>query len=394
MAEIKNFEDFHVGDVYSENRIVSKQDVRLFAKLSGDTNALHESDEFARELGFQGAVVFGILLASYVSKVIGVGLPGNGALWMSQNFEFENPCFIGDEIVVKGEIVSKSESTSSITVQTKIVNHKSGVTLMSGKGVVRTPKKKNIMASKDVVKNVLILGGSGAVGMHLAKKLAVEGYKVLATSNSNANVLKQSIKEDGLEGKIIPYNVDLLSAASISKFMNNLSGKELPNSIVHCASLKPVNRSVEEASVKDFEDQFQIAVGATQTILKYLLPTMRENNFGRVIFIGSQYAQGRPPKNVGSYAVAKTAMMALAKAVAVENGHHGITSNVILPSMMETNFTAELPPKAKLLAKTEATLKRFAEPEDIFSLVRYLISEDAAFVNGSAVPINSGAIMF
>ncbi|MFX8637150.1 MaoC family dehydratase, partial [Acinetobacter baumannii] len=77
-----------VGQTESVTRAISTEDVAAFARLSGDYNALHVDDEFAARTEFAGRVVHGFLHASLLSNLVGMRLPGPGALYLSQTIDF------------------------------------------------------------------------------------------------------------------------------------------------------------------------------------------------------------------------------------------------------------------------------------------------------------------
>jgi len=66
-----------------------------------------------------------MLLASFFSRLVGMSIPGKNALYFSQSINFQSPCFIGDQILVRGEVMEKSESTRIITIKTTILNQDS-----------------------------------------------------------------------------------------------------------------------------------------------------------------------------------------------------------------------------------------------------------------------------
>lgn len=75
-----------------------------FAALSGDYNPVHMDEDFCREHGLETRVVHGMLVLSLVSALIGMHLPGKGAVWLSQSFDFIRPARIGDMLTVSGTI--------------------------------------------------------------------------------------------------------------------------------------------------------------------------------------------------------------------------------------------------------------------------------------------------
>src|ERR1700736_1898407 len=93
-----DFERIQVGDKASLTRTLTESDVERFAGASGDYTPLHMEPEFARATTFQNRVVHGMLVASYVSTLVGMHLPGPGALWTQQSFRWVTPVFIGDTL--------------------------------------------------------------------------------------------------------------------------------------------------------------------------------------------------------------------------------------------------------------------------------------------------------
>lgn len=93
-----------------------------FAKISGDRNPLHMDKEYAAKTKFKKQVCHGMLLASFFSKLVGMYLPGKNALYFSQTLNFQTPCYVGDSIIVEGEVTDKSDSTRIITIKTSIHN--------------------------------------------------------------------------------------------------------------------------------------------------------------------------------------------------------------------------------------------------------------------------------
>ena len=96
--------------------------VNNFAELSGDFSPIHIDNEYAKTTTFGKRVVHGMLLASFLSRVDGMYLPGKHALYFTQNLEFRNPCFIGDTITVFSKVIDKSDSTKILKIESKITN--------------------------------------------------------------------------------------------------------------------------------------------------------------------------------------------------------------------------------------------------------------------------------
>ncbi len=119
-----NQADFEAGDTASFTVQVTKEDVDAFARLSGDHNPLHTDYTYATENGFTGRVVHGMLLGAYVSRLVGMHLPGDCALLMKNMLTFKQPCYVGDQLLVRGEVVHKTNALRLLEIQVEITREK------------------------------------------------------------------------------------------------------------------------------------------------------------------------------------------------------------------------------------------------------------------------------
>jgi len=130
-----SFDEIKIGLEHHFEISIDEKLEKDFAKISGDFNPLHMDEQYAKETKFGKRVCHGMLLASFFSRLVGMYLPGKNALYFSQNLNFVGPCFIGDRIIVKGEVIDKSEATRMIKIETTIKN-KEGKFLIKGNAQV------------------------------------------------------------------------------------------------------------------------------------------------------------------------------------------------------------------------------------------------------------------
>jgi 3-hydroxybutyryl-CoA dehydratase len=114
---------------------ITKEMVSEFAKLSGDYTPLHMDEEYGRNSKFNRRICHGLLLVSFFSRLIGMHLPGENALCISHSINYICPAFVGDEITIRGLVLSKSNATRIITLKTTITNS-SGKCLIDGQAKV------------------------------------------------------------------------------------------------------------------------------------------------------------------------------------------------------------------------------------------------------------------
>jgi len=124
------------GASASITKIFTEQDVQQFALLSTDTNPVHLDEQFAANSIFKKRVVHGMLVASLFSAVIGVKLPGRGAIYLDQQIRFKAPVFIGDEITALVEVIKVRESKGILTLKTVCTNA-SGKIVIDGEAIVK-----------------------------------------------------------------------------------------------------------------------------------------------------------------------------------------------------------------------------------------------------------------
>jgi 3-oxoacyl-[acyl-carrier protein] reductase len=116
---------------------------------------------------------------------------------------------------------------------------------------------------------------------------------------------------------------------------------------------------------------------------------MLRERFGRIVNVSSAIAL-RGNAGQSAYAASKAALLGLTHALAREVGSRGITVNAICPGYVETEMTAQLPDEAKNLLIEQTPLGRAGLPEEIAAVVRFLMSDEAAYVNGAVIPVDGG----
>lgn len=102
--------------------LLTSEMLTAFAALSGDVNPLHTDEQFARDAGFPGRVVFGMLTSAFYSRLVGMYLPGKRALLHGIDLEFKAPAFVGDTLTVSGKISFLNEAYQRLELKARILN--------------------------------------------------------------------------------------------------------------------------------------------------------------------------------------------------------------------------------------------------------------------------------
>ena len=129
---------YTVGQSAEMTKIITEEDVFLFAGITGDRNPIHISKEFAAKTRFGERIAHGILTAGLISAVIGMKLPGPGCLLVSQTLSFLGPVKIGDEITARAEVMEVI-SEKRLKLKTQCINQRKEVVL-EGEAIVVPPR--------------------------------------------------------------------------------------------------------------------------------------------------------------------------------------------------------------------------------------------------------------
>ena len=122
-----------VGDTVTFEKVLSDEDVRAFASVSGDTNRLHLDDAFAEHTRFGGRIVHGTLVSGLISAAL-ARLPGL-TIYLSQDLEFRRPVGIGDRVSARVEIV-EDLGNDQYRLETVIRDEDDDATVIDGEAVV------------------------------------------------------------------------------------------------------------------------------------------------------------------------------------------------------------------------------------------------------------------
>ena len=131
-----DFEQIKVGDVFSFKKLIDGKLIDRFAELVGDYSTLHMDAVYAKENGFENRLAHGLLIGSLFSTLVGMFCPGRRALYLSQSLNFKKPVVMGKEILIKGKVLNKSESTKIIRLETLACDDK-GVIVVEGEALVK-----------------------------------------------------------------------------------------------------------------------------------------------------------------------------------------------------------------------------------------------------------------
>lgn len=127
---------FKIGDTASFSKTVTECDIVLFAGISGDFNSVHINEKAAETSHFKKRIAHGMLVASYISAVLGTKLPGAGTVYLSQELQFVCPVFVGDTITANCTVKEIIPDRNQLILHTEVKNQNEEI-VISGQAKVR-----------------------------------------------------------------------------------------------------------------------------------------------------------------------------------------------------------------------------------------------------------------
>jgi NAD(P)-dependent dehydrogenase (short-subunit alcohol dehydrogenase family) len=246
-------------------------------------------------------------------------------------------------------------------------------------------------------KVALITGGSRGLGKNMSLQLAKKGFDIILTFNNSANEAAQVVNEIisiGRKAKAIQLDVANTKAfdafvLNIKSALTNDFGAENLAALVNNAGIGAYT-SIAETSEEVFDSMVNIHLKAPYFITQKLLPTISDG--GSIVNISSGLARFSY-SNYAPYAIMKAAVESLTRYQAQEFGVRKIRVNTIAPGAIATDFGGGAVRDNKdlnaMIANVTA-LGRVGLPDDIGSVVSFLCSDDAKWVNAQRIEVSGG----
>lgn len=142
MIQLANipFEQIQLGDKRQYSKTLTREDVVLFARTSGDINPVHLDEAYAKTTEFGECIGHGMWSGALISAAIATTLPGPGSIYRSQTIKFMKPVKIGDTLTVYLEVTEKKDRVRLVTIDCQVLNQH-GVKVASGVAEVIAPEK-------------------------------------------------------------------------------------------------------------------------------------------------------------------------------------------------------------------------------------------------------------
>jgi 3-oxoacyl-[acyl-carrier protein] reductase len=227
-------------------------------------------------------------------------------------------------------------------------------------------------------RSVLVTGGNRGIGLAIARELAAAGDAVAVTYRSGEP-----------PAGLFCVRCDVTSWADVDTAFAKVEAEQGPVEVVVANAGVTKDTLLALMSEEDFSSVLDTNLTGAFRVAKRAVRGMMRMRRGRIILISSVVGL-LGSGGQANYAASKAGLVGLARSLARELGSRNITANVIAPGFVDTDMTAALGDDRQEEIKRQIPLGRIARDEEIATVVRFVASDDAAYITGAVIPVDGG----
>jgi 3-hydroxybutyryl-CoA dehydratase len=357
--------------------VVSDKDVQNFAELTGDFNPLHIDPEYAANTNFEGQVAHGALLVGYISRLLGMHIPGEKCIINNFEVKLSNPVYVGSKIVVSGSVKQFNDALEYGRVEGEINDPISNKTYVVFRvdfskhhsvDRIRAPLEKATVSDKSFKakeKSVLVIGGGGGIGSTLCSSLAAN-YRVETAG-------RDSSKND--------IEVDLSRPSSISDVFCGGKAYEC----VICLASDPL---ISSPLTVDSDLTYSVVLNSVGVV------SLADNAFANgarrlLLFSSTMGDSDNLDGEFASYALGKNILNATLSLLSKKYAGRMEIYNIVLGNMF-TGLTAGSPEIKMKRYTLRTSTKQGSSMTELTELVDEILSGNLTSLSGNKIRFTSG----
>jgi len=229
-------------------------------------------------------------------------------------------------------------------------------------------------------RTVLVTGGTRGIGLACARTFAVGGDRVAVLSRSTST------------DEFPCFACDVASADSVNETFDKIEAELGKVQVVVSNAGITRDTLLARMSDKDWHDVLDANLTGAFHIARRAIGPMMKARWGRLVFISSVGAYLGAPGQT-NYAATKAGLIGFGRSIAREYGSRGITANIVTPGPIDTDMTTTLGADWRDRVAGQIPVGRFGTSEEVAAAVRFLASDEAAFITGAVVPVDGGLAM-
>ncbi len=239
-------------------------------------------------------------------------------------------------------------------------------------------------------KTCLVTGGSRGIGRAIAEELGSHGANVVVnyrSSRAEAEAAAETIEESS--GAAMTAQADVSEYEQVETMREAVHNRFGSVDVVVNNAGITADRTFEEMTREDWDRVIDVNLGGTFNCTHCFFDDIRSAEEGRLINISSVVGQ---QGNYGqaNYATTKSGLFGFTRTLALELAAEGSTANCVAPGFVDTGMLEIVPGRVQEKILRRIPLGRFARPEDVAGIVRFVASEDSSYMTGQVLAVNGG----
>lgn len=241
------------------------------------------------------------------------------------------------------------------------------------------------------MKVALVTGGSGGIGRASAEALGESGLAVAVGFRSNELGAKEAVATiEGAGGRAEAVRIDVADETEVAEVFDRIEQSLGEVAVLVNAAGISIDGLAMRYATEDWQRTLEANLtGAFRCTRRAMRPMLRAK-WGRIVNLSSIVGGLRGNPGQAAYAASKAGLVGMTRSLAREMGGKGITVNAVCPGVIETDMTQQLPEDVRDRMISETPAGRAGSPAEVASVVRFLASDQASFINGAVIAVDGG----